>query len=195
MNFDFRQNTEKCNLVIQPPVDASKPKQYIFKIGSSQDYLPIDWYRAYFHIVLDTKKETAGTAFAATDKIALASDASSIINSLKFESDSRQIYYVNDINYAMVNKNLMEMSNEYINTSGKRSFIYPDLIDTLDIAKYELDATTHAVEGDNPTYNANYHKRMNLTRTTLDVIVPLNGMEFFSNMESILIPLKKLSSL
>ena len=37
MNFDFRKNTEKCDLVIQPPVDASKPKQYIFRIGSSQE--------------------------------------------------------------------------------------------------------------------------------------------------------------
>ena len=188
MNFDFRKNTEKCDLIIQPPVDASKVKQFIFRIGSSQDYLPIDWYKAYFDIVLDIKKATGGTSYAATEKIALTSDASLIINSFKFESDLRQIYYVNDINYGMVNKNIMELSNEYINTAGKRSFIYPDSIDTLDITKYEIDATSKAGEGDNPTYNANYHKRMNLTRSTLDVIVPLNCMEFFSSMETILIP-------
>ena len=191
MKFDFRKNTEKCDLVIQPPVDASQPKKYIFRIGSSQDYLPIDWYKAYFHIVLDTKKATGDTAYAAGDKIALASDASSIINSFKFESDSRQIYYVNDINYGMVNKNLMEMSNEHINTVGKKSIIYPDLEDTLDVNKYTTDATSHAVQGDNATYNANYHKRMNLTRSTLDAIIALNCMEFLSSMESVLIPLTK----
>ena len=188
MNFNFRKNSEKCDLVIQPPVDASQPKKYIFRIESSQGYLPIDWYKAYFHVVLDTKKATGNTAYGTGDRIALTSDASSLINSFKFESDSRQIYYVNDINYAMVNKNLMELSNEYINTAGKRSFIYPDLVDTLDVNKYETDATTKAVESDNPTYNASYHKRMNLTRGTLDVIIPLNGMEFFASMENVLIP-------
>ena len=79
MNFDFRSNTEKYDLVIQPPVDASQRKKYIFRIGSSQDYLPIDWYKAYFHVTLDIKKATAGTAYAVTDTIALTSDASPII--------------------------------------------------------------------------------------------------------------------
>ena len=91
-------------MVIQPPIDSSQPKKYIFRIGSSQDYLPIDWYKAYLHVTLDVKKATGGASYAATDRIALASDACSLINSFKFESDSRQIYYVNDINYAMVTK-------------------------------------------------------------------------------------------
>ena len=188
MNFDFRSNTEKNDLVIQPAVDASQPKKYIIRIGSSQDYLPIDWYKAYFHVTLDIKKATAGTAYGVTDTIALTSDASSIINSFKFESDSRQIYYANDINYAMVTKNRMELSHEYINTAGKRCFIYPDLVNTTDIAKYQINGTTKAVESDNPTYNAMFHKRMNLTRSTLDVIIPLNGMEFFQSMKDTLIP-------
>ena len=44
MNFNIRKNTEKCDLIIQAPVDSIKgtEKQYIFRIGSSQDYLPID---------------------------------------------------------------------------------------------------------------------------------------------------------
>ena len=79
------------------------------------------------------------------------------------------------------------MNNEYINTAGKRSFIYADLVDGTNIAKYNQDATTQAVS-DNAAYNVNYHKRMNLTRSTLDVIIPLNNMEFFQSMRDILIP-------
>ena len=101
MDFDFRANTEKCDLVIQPPIDSSQPKKYIFRIGSSQDYLPIDWYKAYLHVSLDVKK-TDGTDLAGGSVIALASDSCSLINSFKFESDSRQIYYATDINYAIV---------------------------------------------------------------------------------------------
>ena len=95
---------------------------------------------------------------------------------------------MNDTNYAMVTKNLMELSNEYINTAGKRCFIYPDLIETIDIEKYKIDGTTKAVEGDNDTYNSAFHKRMNLTRNTLDLIIPLNSMEFFQSMRNTLLP-------
>ena len=192
MNFDFRLNTEKTDMIIQPPVDSSQAKKYIFRIGSSQDYIPIDWYKAYFHVTLDIKKATAGTSYGTTDTIALTSDSCSLINSFKFESDSRQIYYVNDINYATVTKNLMELSNEYINTANKRCFIYPDLVNTTDIAKYTINATTKAVEGDNDTYNAMFHKRMNLSRNTLDLIIPLNSMEFFQSMKDVLLPPTKI---
>ena len=58
MNFDFRKNSEKCDLIIKPPVDSSKPKQYILRIGSSQDYIPIDWYTAYLQFDLNVKKTT-----------------------------------------------------------------------------------------------------------------------------------------
>ena len=191
MNFNFRSNTEKCDLVIQPPIDSSQPKKYIFRIGSSQDYLPIDWYKAYLHVSLDVKK-TDGTALADGSIIALASDSCSLINSFKFESDSRQIYYATDINYAMTTKNLMEMSNEYINTSGKRMFLYPSLRNGTNITKYTTDATTHAVESDNTAYNANYHKRVNLTKSTIDVIIPLNSMEYFQSMRDILVPPTKI---
>ena len=188
MNFDFRKDTEKTDLIIQPPIDSSQPKKYIFRIGTSQDYIPIDWYNAYIHATLQIKKTTGGS-YATTDIITLSSDSSSLINSFKFESDSRQIYYATDINYAMVTKNLMELSNEYITTSGKRCFIYPDKIDTKDIAKYTLNSTTNAVEADNPTYNEAFHKRMNLTTSgVIDVIIPLNTMEFFASMKNILLP-------
>ena len=30
MNFDFRANTEKSDLIIQPPIDSSQSKKYIF---------------------------------------------------------------------------------------------------------------------------------------------------------------------
>ena len=62
MNFDFRNNTEKRDLVMQPPVDNIKgdDKKFEFRIGSSQDYLPIDWYKAYYHLVLNVKKSNSG---------------------------------------------------------------------------------------------------------------------------------------
>ena len=83
------------------------------------------------------------------------------------------------------------MSNEYINTSGKRSFMYPSLRDGTNITKYTTNATTNAVESDNTLYNVNFHKRMNLTRSTIDVIIPLNCMEFFQSMKKVLIPPSK----
>ena len=190
MNFDFRANTEKCDLIIQPPIDSSQLKKYIFGIGSSQDYIPIDWYKAYIHISLDVKKAD-GRNLNNGAVIALASDSCSLINSFKFESDSRQIYYATDINYAMTTKNLLEMSNEYINTSGKRMFMYPSLKDNKNITKYTTDTTTHAVESDNPLYNVNYHKRVNLTKNTIHVIIPLNCMEYFQSMKNVLIPPSK----
>ena len=153
--------------------------------------MPIDWYKAYLHVSLNVKK-TDGTALANGAVIALASDSCSLINGFKFESDSRQIYYATDINYAMTTKNLMEMSNEYINTSGKRMFLYPSLIDGTDIKKYTMDATTSTVKSDNAIYNANYHKRVNLTKSTIDAIIPLNTMEFFQSMKNVLIPPSKI---
>ena len=191
MNFDFRANTEKCDLIVQPPIDSSQAKKYIFRIGSSQDYLPIDWYKAYLHVSLDVKKKSDGSSFSDTNVIALASDSCSLINSFKFESDSRQIYYATDINYAMTTKNLLEMSNEYINTSGKRMFMYPSLKNGTNVTKYIVDGTTKAVESDNPNYNSNYHKRVNLTKNTIDLIIPLNCMEFFQSMKDVLIPPSK----
>ena len=188
MNFDFRKDTEKCDMIIQPPIDSSQPKKYTFRIGSSQDYLPIDWYKAYFHVTLDVKKKSDGTALSGSSNIALASDSSSLINSFKFESDSRQIYYATDINYATTTKNLMEMSNEYITTAGKRMFLYPSLKNGTTITKYTMDTTTNTVKSDNPLYNANYHKRMILTKSTIDMIIPLNCMEFFQSMKNTLIP-------
>ena len=188
MNFDFRKDTSKCDLVINPPVDNSQNKKYTFRIGSSQDYLPIDWYKAYLHVTLDLKKKSDGSALSGSSNIALASDSCSLINSFKFESDSRQIYYATDINYAMTTKNLMEMSNEYITTAGKRMFLYPSLKNGTSITKYTMDTTTNTVKTDNPLYNANYHKRMILTKSTIDMIIPLNTMEFFQSMKNTLIP-------
>ena len=180
-------------MIVQPPIDSSQLKKYIFRIGTSPDYLPIDWYKAYIHVSLDVKK-TDGTSYDSNTNpvIALASDGCSLINSFKFESDSRQIYYATDINYAMTTKNLLEMSNEYINTSGKRMFMYPSLKDNTNITKYTVDSTTKAVESDNPLYNVNYHKRVNLTRNTIDLIIPLNCMEFFQSMRNVLIPPSKI---
>ena len=85
----------------------------------------------------------------------------------------------------------MEMSNEYINTSGKRMFMFPSLKDGTDIKKYTMDSTTSTVKSDNGAYNANYHKRMILTKSTIDMIIPLNAMEFFQSMKNIIIPPSK----
>ena len=86
----------------------------------------------------------------------------------------------------------MEMSNEHISSVGKKSFIYPDLVDGIDVSKYNLDTGTSAVKSDNTLYNANYHKRMNLTRTNIQVVVPLKSIEFFSSLENILLPPTKI---
>ena len=160
MKFDFRTCTEKCDLIKQPPIQAIKEK---FTVGTNQDYLPIDWYKSYLHMVYYVQKED-NTDYAATDIIAVASDASSMINSFKFTSDSRIIYNINDINYSMVNTNLMESSNGYINTAGKKSFVYPSKISSLNVSKYTTDGTSYAVLSDNVLYNENYHKRMILTK-------------------------------
>ena len=190
MDFNFRKNLEKCDMIIQPP-DSIQTNKYIFRIGSHQDYLPIDWYNAYLFFDLDITKGD-NTKFTAGTRIALASDSGSLINSIKFESDSRQIFYVNDINYAIVIKNLMEMSKEYINSVGNKSFIYPDTIDGTNITKYTVDSTTNAMETENADYNSSYHKRANLTRTGVQTIMPLKSIEYFSSLRDVLLPPTKI---
>ena len=89
----------------------------------------------------------------------------------------------------MVIKNLMEMSNEHINTVGKKSFIYPNLVEGLDVEKYTKQASApNALLGENSAYNANYHKRMNLSRAGVQVVVPLKSIEFFASLENVLLP-------
>ena len=161
-------------------------------MGTNQDYLPIDWYKSYLHIVYNVMKDD-GTDFADGDIIAVASDSASIINSFKFTSDSRQIYNINDINYSMVNKNLMESSKEYINTAGQMSFLYPSKINSLNVTKYTTNATTHAVESDNALYNENLHKRVVLTKLNeIHVIVDLKQMEIINSLKNLLLPPTKL---
>ena len=191
MNFDFRANTEKCDLIIQTP-DSIQSKKYIFRIAGHQDYLPIDWYNAYLYFDLEITK-TNNTTYAAGSKIALASDSASLINGFKFESDSRQIYYVNDINYGMTIKNLMEMSNEYINIVGKKSFIFPDLVDGVNIEKYTKSTSSpYPLLSENAAYNSSYHKRMIMTRSGIQTILPLKAIEFFSSLQNVLLPPTKI---
>ena len=191
MDFNFRENLEKCDMIIQVP-DSIQTKKYIFRVGSHQDYLPIDWYNAYLYFDLEITKKTDSTKYATGSRIALASDSGSLINSIKFESDSRQIFYVNDINYAIVVKNIMEMSKEYINSVGDKQFIYPDLIDGTDINKYTVNATSKAVEKDNTAFNSQYYKRTKLTRNGVQAIMPLKSIEFFSSLRNVLLPPTKL---
>ena len=191
MNFNFRDNLEKCDLIIQT-LDSIQNKKYIFRIAGHQDYLPIDWFNSFLYFDLEIKK-TNNTTYAAGSKIALASDSASLINAFKFESDSRQIYYVNDINYGMVVKNLMEMSNECINTVGQKSFIYPDLVDGINIEKYTKSTTSpYPLLSENSTYNSSYHKRMTLTRSGIQTILPLKAMEFFASLQNVLLPPSKI---
>ena len=190
MDFNFRENLEKCDMIIQVP-DSIQTKKYIFRIGSHQDYLPIDWYNAYLYFDLSIVK-TAGTKFTTGSRIALASDAGSLINSIKFESDSRQIFYVNDINYAIVVKNLMEMSKEYINSVGNKQFLYPDTIEGTEINKYNVDGTTSAVESDNTAFNSQFYTRSKLTRNGVQVIMPLKCIEFFQSLKNVLLPPTKI---
>ena len=83
----------------------------------------------------------------------------------------------------------MEMSNEYINTVGKNSFIYADLVDGKDVEKYNKQATApNALLSENTAYNANYHKRMKLTRAGLQIVVPLKSIESFVSLENVLLP-------
>ena len=192
MDFNFRENLEKCDMIIQPP-DSIQGNKYIFRLGGSyQDYLPIDWYNAYLFFDLAITKKSDNTKYAIDSRIALVSDSGSLINSIKFESDSRQIFYVNDINYAIVMKNLMEMSKEYINSVGNKSFIYPDTIKGTDITKYNTNATTNAMETENTAYNSSFHKRAILTRAGVQTIMPLKSIEYFASLRDVLLPPTKI---
>ena len=78
----------------------------------------------------------------------------------------------------MGNKNLIELSNGNLYTVGKMSFIYPTLVQGIDVKKYNVDGTApHHVLGDNAVYNENYHKRMVLTKAgDIHVMIELKNI-------------------
>ena len=90
-------------------------------------------------------------------------------------------------------KNLMEMSKEYINSVGNKSFIYPDLIDGTEISKYTKSGTApNPILYDNKTYNSSYHKRSIITRNGVKTVLPLKCIEFFSTLKHTLLPPTKI---
>ena len=80
----------------------------------------------------------------------------------------------------MITKNLLEYTKEYGESAAQTTLFYPDKIRGTDTAKYTTDNTSHAVLSDNPIYNENYHKRMNVAKSgDIHCIIELQNSEFF----------------
>ena len=163
-------------------------------MGTSNDYLPIDWYKGYFYGVLNAKKND-GTDYVAVDIIALTSDSASLLNGLKFESDSRQIYHVTNLNYSTTIKNILEITDNYGKTVGQMFSFYPNLVDGVDLSKYATDTTApNPLLSDNAAYNENYSKRVALTKSgDIHIVIGLKNIEFFASLKGILLPPTKVN--
>ena len=116
------------------------------------------WYYAYYYFVFEKIKKTDGSDYADANKIAIASDASSLIQKLEIKSNGKILYDSDDINYYMVTKNILEYSKPYADSVGTTSLFYPDNVRGTDIEEFTKDASTHAVKSRNTAYNENYKK-------------------------------------
>ena len=89
----------------------------------------------------------------------------------------------------MVTKNILENSKPYCNSVGTISLFYPDKIKSTDINEFTTDATTHAVDSRNATFNENYKKRVTITKNgDIHCIVELRNCECFASFYDQIIP-------
>ena len=127
-------------------------------------------------------KKADGTDYAAIDVVAITSDASSLIRKLQVNSNGKEIYDSDDLNYYMVTKNILENCKEYGSSVGITTLFYPSTVKGTDINEFTTDVTTHAVESRNATFNENYKKRVTITKIgDIECTVELQNSEFFAS--------------
>ena len=108
--IEFRRRCEKIDHKVSNPYLPIRAGQKIFTHSiSGDDYMLNDWYYGYYYFVLGVKKPD-GSNYAVADKLAIASDSSSLIRKLEIKSNGKDLYDSDDLNYYMVTKNILEYS-------------------------------------------------------------------------------------
>ena len=183
----------KIDHIVLSPNLPIRTGQNVFEHSiSGDDYLINDWYYSYYCFVLSGKKAD-GSDCAAGDLVAIASDSASLIRKIQVNSNGKEIYDSDDLNYYMVTKNILKNSKEYGNSIGTTSLFYPRTVRGTDINEFTTDATTHAVESRNATFHENYKNRVTITKNgDIECIVDLRNCEFFASFYDQIMPSSKL---
>ena len=89
----------------------------------------------------------------------------------------------------MVTTHVLEYSQPYGDSVAKTLLFYTDTLKNTDINEFTTDATTHAVESRNATFNENYKKRVTITKNgDIHCIVELRNCEFFASFYDQIMP-------
>ena len=163
--IDFRRRCDKIDHIVSNPnlPIRGTVRSHTHSI-TGDDFMLNDWYFGYYYFVFSKVTKIDGSDYGDADKIAIASDSSALVQKLEVKSNGKILYDSDDLNYYMVNKNILEYSKPYANFVGTASLFYPDKVRGSDINEFSLNSTTHAVEKRNDAYNENYKKRMAITK-------------------------------
>ena len=163
---------------IAQPGNATRQMKsgYQFTLNDRSSYF--DWYNAYFEISFQVNKLADGAAFAAADEIALINDAASLINQMQVRQNGKIVYDGNNLHRFVNVKSLLEISDDYVKTTGTNEYFYLD--------------TTAAAESrdDQAGYNSGFAIRhaLIITNQKVDSMIPLNKYSFFGGLETNMLP-------
>ena len=127
--IDFRRRCETIDHIVSNPnlPIRANVRTHTHSI-TGDDFMLNDWYYAYYYFIFDKAKKSDSSDYADADKLAIASDSSSLIQKLEVKSNGKVLYDSDDLNYYMVNKNILEYSKPYAVTVGTTSLFYPDKV-------------------------------------------------------------------
>ena len=187
MAFRSSENLEKYERVkiipddvIRAPANGKhqEKKGYTFTIDDRSSFF--DWYNACFEVRYKLQKLADGAGYAAADRITVINGSHSLIKQIKIKSTSKLIYDSDDLHKVTFVKNLLEYSDDFSRTVGKRSFWYLDTDATTANTNTGFEARrlqTQAVQN-NGTGGAK----------NISTIIPLNRFSFFEELEDKMLP-------
>ena len=187
MAFRSSENLEKYERVkiipddvIRAPANGQhqEKKGYKFTIDDRSSFF--DWYNACFEVRYKLEKLADGVGYKSTDRITVINGSHSLIKQIKIKSASKLIYDSDDLHKVTFIKNLLEYSDDFSRTVGKRSFWYLDTDATTANTNTGFESRrlqTQAVEDDG-TGGAK----------SISTIIPLNRFSFFEELEDKMLP-------
>ena len=187
MAFRSSENLEKYERVKIIPDDVIRApangqhqdkKGYKFTINDRSSFF--DWYNACFEVRYKLEKLADGAGYAAADRITVINGSHSFIKQMKITSAAKIIYDSDNLHKVTFVKNLLEYSDDFSRTVGKRSFWYLDTDATTADTNTGFEARrlqTQAVRN-NGTGGAK----------NISTIIPLNRFSFFEELEDKMLP-------
>ena len=187
MAFRSSENLEKYERVkiilddvIRAPANNQhqEKKGYKFTINDRSSFF--DWYNACFEVRYKLEKLADGAGYAAADRITVINGSHSLIKQMKITSASKILYNSDNLHKVTFVKNLLEYSDDFSRTVGKRSFWYLDTNATTANTNIGFEARrlqTQAVR-DNGAGGAK----------SISTIIPLNRFSFFEELEDKMLP-------